>query len=130
MLLRRAGTAAVEHVDWDHICVRCVRSERHGKSSGLRTLEMPSPLSFTREAAQPAFAAAKTLNELVDLLSGGETEHAAPQPPASAEAPAQLGTASPCPVPTAPDATVDGSVRRAAALPVEEGSGEKGGMYE
>lgn len=130
MLLRRAGTVAVEHVDWDHICVRGVRSDRHGTSSGLRTIEMSSPLSFTREQTQPAFAAAKNLNELVDLLSGGETERAAPRPPAPAEAPRQVAAASPCLVPTAPDAPADGGVRRAAAVPLEEGRGEKGGVYE
>jgi len=130
MLLRRAGTAAVEHVDWDYIRVRCVPSGRHGKSSILRTLEMPSPLAFTREATQPAFAAAQTLEELVDLLCGGETEPAATQPPKPTGVTAQIGTASPHPVPTAPHATADGDGRCAAAVPLGAESGEKGGLYD
>ena len=65
MLLRRAGPDGIDDVDWDSIRFK-TGHERYGTI--YRTLELASPISFTKAASETAFEEAGTLDELLDML--------------------------------------------------------------
>lgn len=65
MLLRSVETEVIDDVDWDSISFK-FRTERGRVRT--RTLEMASPLDFTREMSEQAFLQSETLDELLDAL--------------------------------------------------------------
>jgi hypothetical protein len=68
MLLRRAGAADVDAVDWDMIRIKV--PSRTNPWPRYRTVELARPDRFTRAAAQPIFDQAEDLEALVDGLTG------------------------------------------------------------
>lgn len=60
MLLRRAGTDAIEHVDWDHI--------HFGLGGGGVRLPLPDPLGWTRAQVEPVMQVHARLAPLLDAL--------------------------------------------------------------
>jgi proteasome accessory factor A len=73
MLLRRAGAADVDDVDWDSIRFK-VGYERY--RTKYRRFNMPSPLGFSKADSERHFESASDLGELIDALEGdaGESE--------------------------------------------------------
>ena len=67
ILLRRAGTDGVDDVDWDSI--RLKTGFQRSRTT-YRTMEMASPLGFTKADSDRAFEEANSLDELLDLLGG------------------------------------------------------------
>lgn len=65
MLLRHAGSQAVEDVDWDSI-----RFKIKGQSYWpyYRTLDLPNPLAFTRAAMEPLLREGASLDQVLDAL--------------------------------------------------------------
>jgi proteasome accessory factor A len=67
MLLRRAGPAQVELVDWDHIRFRLRRT---GRSPARVHLRMANPVGWTRDHVAPLLAKHHRLHALLAALGG------------------------------------------------------------
>src|ERR1041384_773713 len=67
MLLRWAGSAEVDDVDWDSIRFK-MGYERY--RTIYRRFNMPSPLAFSKANSQRHFETAPNLEELIDSLEG------------------------------------------------------------
>lgn len=68
MLLRWGGPEGVDDVDWDSMRFK-TGYERY--RTIYRKLELADPLAFTRQASEPIFENATTLDELLDSLGAG-----------------------------------------------------------
>jgi proteasome accessory factor A len=73
-LLRRADPAEIEDVDWDVMRFR-FRNSEHAvwPSYSYLRLDMSDPLRFTRSECESLFADGSSLQEIVKLLGGTET---------------------------------------------------------
>ena len=65
MLLRLAGTDAVQDIDWDHIKFR---KAGRGYWPTLRTVHLADPLGFTRAVAEDIIQQADAFDDILDAL--------------------------------------------------------------